>query len=120
MARERSKGPGRSGATPGEPSGETSGELQLGTRMVRPTGWVMGKRGSMKGLRFLQACTRGYLAFGRRPLGTRGAARSVSMEKAAAFGPVPLSSSQGRPGAVPGGGRGASTGSPEHDLGGEF
>lgn len=50
--------------------------------IVMPAGWVMGNNGNMKGDMLLQAWTRGYLALGRRPRGTLGAARRLSIENA--------------------------------------
>ena len=63
--------------------GDGEGGL-LGRSTWNPTGCVMGKRGYIpndRGFILLLAWTRGYLELGRRPRGTLGASRRLSMLK---------------------------------------
>jgi hypothetical protein len=55
-------------------------ESSKSTLMEKPAGCVMGKSGNRNGLMLLHAWTRGYLAFGRRPRGTRGIDNRCSIE----------------------------------------
>lgn len=68
-------------------SGLAGGEGEaglLGLSTWKPTGCVIGNKGYIpkeRGFMLLLACTRGYFELGRRPRGTLGASRRLSMEK---------------------------------------